>query len=171
MDSKKEIKLEDLGTNWIGRFWDKVNKGDSDECWQWQACTRVGYGALNVNGKLYGAHRLSFLLEEGVIPEKSQICHHCDNRSCVNPNHLFLGDSSKNMKDAYKKGKLTHIDKADPNYAKGEDNNSKLSKSKAKEIKHLKNNSDLTVREIADDFNVSHSVVVDIGNGNLWSHI
>ena len=73
MNSKEALKLEDIGTDWVDRFWDKVSKGDENECWEWQACTSSGYGALKIKDNTYGSHRLSWLINnEKPIPKGSR---------------------------------------------------------------------------------------------------
>ena len=88
------------------RFFDKVNKTDS--CWLWTAGTRgkTGYGAFRLNDKVVDAHRVSYELHNGVIPEGVYVCHTCDNRLCVNPNHIFLGSPKDNWKDGFDKGRI-----------------------------------------------------------------
>lgn len=85
------------------RFWAKVNK--ADECWEWTG-SRVwnGYGQFR-NGKVVYAHRYAYELWFGPIPDGLLVCHVCDNRSCVRPEHLFLGDYQDNAQDASKKGR------------------------------------------------------------------
>lgn len=86
------------------RFFSKVNK--TERCWEWTAALRNGYGAFKINKKIYSAHRVSWELANGKIPANLFVCHKCDNPKCVNPDHLFLGTRSDNMKDAFKKGRL-----------------------------------------------------------------
>ncbi len=93
------------------RFWSKVNKTtNTQECWEWLGARRskFGYGAIKYNKKTFNAHRLSFIINNPDIhlSVKDFICHSCDNPKCVNPNHLFLGNNSLNMKDAYTKNRI-----------------------------------------------------------------
>lgn len=59
-----------------------------------------GYGVFWMNGKNYNAHKLSYMLNIGNVPDDLLVCHKCDNKKCINPNHLYLGDMKKNMQDA-----------------------------------------------------------------------
>lgn len=79
-----------------------------DDCWEWQAGFRgkTGYGAFKYKGKVIDAHRMSYRLFIGPIPDGILVCHTCDNRKCVNPAHLFLGTYKDNYHDGRRKGRI-----------------------------------------------------------------
>jgi len=89
------------------RFYSKVEKIENG-CWNWMSALRgkSGYGAFKVNGKCVDAHRFSFMLNKGDIPNGLYVCHKCDNRKCVNPEHLFLGSAKDNHQDGMNKGRI-----------------------------------------------------------------
>ena len=82
------------------RFWSKVNKTDS--CWLWTG-KKGRYGQFRLNGGIVGAHRVSWELANGPIPNGLLVCHSCDVPLCVNPAHLFLGRQGDNMQDMMNK--------------------------------------------------------------------
>ena len=93
------------------RFWSKIQFASEDECWLWLGATNGGgYGNIRYNGRHFPAHRISWMLHYGKIPEGINVCHHCDAKACVNPAHLFLGTDTDNMRDAAAKGKLGRRD-------------------------------------------------------------
>lgn len=76
------------------------------ECWHWVGVTNAfGYGRMTHKGRLQVAHRLSWEEVNGPIPAGLYALHKCDNPSCINPNHLFLGTYSDNIRDAWAKGR------------------------------------------------------------------
>ena len=87
-------------------FWRSVVKTDS--CWLWVGPTHGPDGRGSVGGGKTQdyAYRYSWKLHHGPIPEGMQACHKCDNPSCVNPGHLFLGTNSDNVQDSLKKGRF-----------------------------------------------------------------
>lgn len=97
------------------RFWERVNKDGPvpthlpslGPCWVWTGTTAKGYGYFRVNGRLTRVTRYSYELHYLESPRQLEVCHRCDNPSCVRPDHLFLGTHLDNMRDAASKGRLT----------------------------------------------------------------
>lgn len=95
-----------------------------DGCWYWTSTqSKNGYGSFFLNNTQISAHRISYILHKGDIPDKLQVLHNCDNTLCVNPDHLFLGTPKDNMDDKIRKGRDRY--------------NHKLSKEEVIEIRRL----------------------------------
>lgn len=90
------------------RFWEKVKK--TKTCWIWQGfkCKRLGHGQFQTIEKVDYAHRYSWILHYGKIQKGKFVLHKCDNGSCVNPKHLFLGTQKDNVYDMTKKGRYAN---------------------------------------------------------------
>ena len=135
-------------------------------CWEWQAYrNKDGYGQFEfTNGKKGGAHRISAFLA-GIVPSISsvsdddQALHHCDNRGCVNPAHLYKGSDDDNRRDKMSKGRQ----------AKGEENGqSKLTWNQAATIRKRYAAGNTTQQQLADEYGVTHSVISDIISNEGW---
>jgi len=146
------------------RFWEKVNIGKKDVCWEWSASLDgKGYGQISICGKPKRAHRVAWILKRGEIPENKFVCHHCDNRKCVNPNHLFIGGPLSNIQDMDRKGRRINT----PHH--GEKHGMAiLTNYKVKIIKFLLKNTNLKQNHIAKTFQVSNSTINHIKKNRQW---
>ena len=146
------------------RFWDKVKKSTSSDCWEWTAArTQSGYGQIGIDGVVKYAHRFSWELHFDEIPDGLCVCHHCDNPGCVNPNHLFVGTIADNNRDMSVKGR-----QRGPSGEKSA--NSKLTKEDVLEIRRLYAIGDYLQREIADQFNIDRSQISRVVCQKTWKH-
>lgn len=92
-----------ISSGLVRRFHSKVDKHGDDKCWPWKASRNSsGYGWIRINYRLFLAHRISWEIHFGAIPEGKLILHKCNNRSCVNPQHLYIGDHVDNAGDVNK---------------------------------------------------------------------
>lgn len=145
----------------VNRFWENVRKTES--CWIWTACKRGGYGLIYGNGRRQSAHRLSYEIHKGPIPDGLDCLHKCDNPSCVNPEHLFIGTHRDNMVDAAKKkrfktGKDSWASKNKHKIKRRTGSNhhmSKLTESQVSEIRLLWDRGGITKTELGKRYGVS----------------
>lgn len=147
------------------RFFSKVQINHETGCHEWVASkVNGGYGKFRFNDKIKLAHRLAyeFYFKD---PENMCVCHHCDNPSCVNPEHLFLGTQKDNIQDAIKKGRLTNRNQ------KGElNNNSKLSYDDVVVIKQQLSDG-VAQKTIAKQYRVSIMAISFINTGHRWTYV
>jgi hypothetical protein len=88
-------------------FWSRVDASrGADSCWSWTgALDSGGYGQCGRDRRLHKTHRVAWMLTHGEIPDGLVVCHHCDNRRCCNPAHLFVGTQGDNVRDMVRKGR------------------------------------------------------------------
>lgn len=148
----------EISTEMQERFQSYVAK--SDGCWEWSgARTGKGYGAIKLGGRMVPAHRVSWKLAFGPIPDGLLVLHRCDNRPCVRPDHLFLGTHADNMADMVAKDRQ----------GAGERNHeAKLTWASVRQIRERYSATDLSCSELARALGVSKYAVQQIVKGRTW---
>ena len=127
-------------------------------CWEWQG-SRVsgGYGNMTFEHQSLYTHRASWIVYKGPVPDGFRVLHKCDNRPCINPQHLFIGTQEDNIRDMIEKGRRNR--------------NAFLTEDEVHEIRILLSEGDLSQYEIGEMYNVSRSSIQQIKLGNNWSHV
>ena len=152
---KKRVPIEE-------RFWKHVNK--TEGCWIWTgALNSYGYGTVSFKAEhtYRYAHRVSWELAFGPIPEGLFICHHCDNPPCVRPDHLFLGTLADNNTDCLAKDRVARGN-AIPL--------SKLTAESVSEIRRRLSNGE-SQTSLALEYGVTQSSVSEVANRKSWTHV
>ena len=145
------------------RFWSKVRKGDG--CWEWiGGLANTGYGKFRVGvttRDTIGAHRVSWVLAHGQLPDDALVCHACDNKKCVNPAHLFLGSPADNYHDLMRKG--LHMT--------GERHGSaRLTEEQVKTIRTLRADG-APIQELAKRFGLTYQGIRAITLRKIWKQV
>jgi len=136
------------------RFEAKVDKyGD---CWIWTGSrTSLGYGHIVFFGKVRAAHRVAWELAHGSSPGEMKVCHRCDNRACVNPDHLFLGTQSENVHDAIQKKRFRAV----------------LTEDSVRDIRRRHAAGGVSYNSLAREFGITNVAIRDAIKGHTWSHV
>lgn len=148
------------------RLFSRVVK--TEHCWLWTGGKdKDGYGTLKRNeGGRYRAHRISYELHHGPVPDGLLVCHSCDNPACVNPAHLWAGTSAENTLDKVKKGRAANAPPKDP--CRGERHwQAKLRAIDVREIRRLVG-SGHTQHGVARMYGISQGAIWAIVHGKAW---
>ncbi|WP_082903520.1 HNH endonuclease [Devosia elaeis] len=138
------------------RLWSASIPEPNSGCWIWlQSVNHRGYGQVQFRGKKAKAHRASWMANVGPIPDGQMVLHRCDNRSCINPDHLFLGSAKDNTDDMVRKNRAP---------------NRKLSGEAVRQIRERKARGE-TYASMAAEFGVSDGTLRQAGRGKNWSAI
>lgn len=145
------------------RFLGKMCPEPFSGCWLWMATVNnLGYGEFWLKDGNHYAHRMSWMMFMGEIPNGLWVLHHCDTPCCVNPNHLFLGTHQDNRDDCKKKGRTV----------RGEKNHfAKLDESIVSEIRSLYAGGNISHRELGKRFNVTHTTIGYIVRRKTWGYL
>jgi hypothetical protein len=155
------------------RFWQRVDRGAGiDGCWGWRGyCDRKGYGRIGVEGQRVAlAHRLSWELHFGPIPDGLHVLHHCDNPPCTNPRHLWLGTNADNQADM--RAKARDSDKglfSTERFAREGHPYAKLTRNDAEEIRAAFVPRRVTRKDLALRFGVSESAIKRVLSRQTWT--
>jgi len=145
------------------RFWNNITPADENTCWKWKGnINSNGYGRISIKKKHIYAHRASWIIHFGCIPKGLHVLHHCDNPSCVNPDHLFIGTNLDNIKDKVKKRRQS-VGEERPA--------SKLNNDLVRRIRYLFHEKGYSNKELSKLFGVSRSQISDVSHYKSWRHV
>lgn len=142
------------------RFEDHISPEPNSGCWLWDGLGKDqrGYYSIHSKGKLQRVHRVAFERYRGQIPQGLIVCHRCDVRCCVNPDHLFLGSPADNTADMIQKGRMPRGERR---------GHAKLTTEQVQEIKASTISSSLAGKR----YGVNASIIRRIRRGEIWKHL
>jgi hypothetical protein len=192
--AKVILPIPVLSDSDIARFWSFVRKGDGNGCWEWTGCLGTrGYGRISISGKVYFAHRVSFVIHGGSFTAEHPEClHSCHNPLCVRPEHLHAGNHDMNMLEKVEAGRqsrlfgdmhplrknpqaaargLRHGSKTHPHkVCRGERNGrSKLSKEQVEEIRQRYAAGGIFQYQLAAEYGVTQGLITKIICRRNWT--
>jgi hypothetical protein len=142
-------------------FWEALER-EPGGCWLWTRRHWNGYGQVWFKGREWRAHRLAYLLHHGLLPEGKMICHTCDERACCNPDHLYLGTQTENMRDRRVRGRT----------ARGERHGS--AKLTADDVRHIRRRyaeTGLLPDVLGAEYGVTGAAIRALLRGRSWRHV
>lgn len=167
MASVNKDSLDDV----ISRFMKFVEVNQSTGCYEWNGAIQSnGYGRFSAFGRTMYAHRFSALIKVGILNSNKDACHLCDNRKCVNPDHLFIGTRKENMQDAVRKNRqakgssLSILHSGEKSYL------SKLNNEKVLDIRK-KHSDGIPTKSLSSLFGVSCDNIRRIVRRDTWRYI
>lgn len=151
------------------RFWEKVAPADERGCRLWTASitSAGGYGQFNAGGKMRKAHRVAWELTNGPIPQGGGyhgvcVCHRCDVRTCVNPEHLFLGTQGDNIRDMTTKGRVSRGELSSA---------AKLTAAIVRECRARWAAGTVSLAGMAREYGVGNAVMLRAVHRKTWRHV
>ena len=154
------------------RLWRRVDKGGATvrgmgtPCWIWKGGKNApnGYGQISYNGKVTGTHRVALILSGVSVPDGMLVLHRCDVRTCVNPDHLFVGTVQDNSDDKVAKGRHVYFQGTAHGMAK-------LNDGSVREIRRLYAAGEWTIVALGERFGVSFPTISRIVLRKNWAHV
>ena len=153
------LTAESLPAHVVRRFWRGLPSGPG--CWEWSGARSRGYGYINSRYAKQQAHRVSWVLHFGAIPDGLLVCHHCDNKPCVRPDHLYLGTIADNTRDAGERGLMSkgtarHNARLDPDLVIA---------------LRQRRGEGVSWKRLAREFSVNATTIRHAVLGHTWAHI
>jgi len=156
----------DVSNEDIERFWNKVDRGDFDDCWDCHSYqSHNGYPRVWLGGRQHNAHRIAWMLTNGDIPDGLCVLHRCDRRTCCNPAHLFLGTYGDNARDRHAKGRSKNVFEHGPRHW-----NARLTETEVLQIRAMVARG-VRQQDVADLFKINTSAVSLIASRKRWAHL
>lgn len=160
--------LDHARAEWLPSPPRRERLADDSPCVEWAgARLRNGYGARRIDGRFWYAHRWAWSEANGPIPDGMDVCHRCDTRACVNPDHLFLGTRLDNMRDAQRKGRLNV---PHPGAWGSKSHAAKLTERAVAEVR-ARHAAGEAIRDLAVEFGVTRQCLVFVVRRDTWRHV